>query len=80
MINENIPVSRIYKTESDGACINCGKKNKELDRVFETTYVFEYCSLQKIFREIREYFEVVWDGDEIVKITIKMAEKPKGGK
>ena len=74
MVKKEALKSRIYKTEADGSCINCGKKAKGLDKALEMTYVFEHCSLQKIIKEVRAYFKNAMYEGEVVKITITLVE------
>ena len=54
MDKKQVLKSKVYKTEADGSCINCGKKTEGVDKAIEMTYVFEHYLLQKIVKEFRE--------------------------
>jgi hypothetical protein len=75
MVKAQVSQGRVYKSELDGCCINCGKKSQELNDVSETTYVFEHCSSNKILKQVEDHLTSIGYDGETIKFSITIAEE-----
>lgn len=68
-------IKRIYTTDENGCCINCGKKASIPSRNNKTV-VFEACSIKEIIAELKRFSAVTGViYCEVAKITYEISEE-----